>query len=517
MAVNRIIGRIAAAALALCLLITGAAAELSWVDDQLAMLPGIEADTAFSLGIRIGQLYPFGKETLEMLNGTLEHIRVQSRIRPDGVQMGIAVDGETLLTVEETAQGDRMQLVTSLLPNRVLVADASPMDALSGNEMAQQQLFDLHAAIDEAEACWQNLADAIVPFAEEKKANYKIDRIGYARWVRIARLAAQDSAALLPQVVALLGCGMDDAFRESIASLTCGDGFTVAVYSDKENGTPMAVYMKGTVYLGEEEKWSLAYQWAFAGDDAQRKDTYRCELTQSKSPRHKRVAEAERTLTGEEGKITQSRKSKLIVKDDVLHQTIQQKDSLTTLIGGSRAEITGKLETTVKDQSGKDTVTTVTTLQPELVLEGGVLSGTAALTTVQGKTDLRDLVFTFDPEPALTLPASEAPAAAAPAAPASSLDQNTHVLRQEGADSGYLVGSPPIGITPYTAPAEPVVVDLDTAEPAVAAALLDEMAQNAAGALLIALAKLPGEPLALLTDFMTETDYQTFLSLLGDL
>jgi hypothetical protein len=177
-------------------------------------------------------------------------------------------------------------------------------------------------------------------------------------------------------------------------------------------------------------------------------------------------------------------------------------------------EITGKLETTVKDQSGKDTVTTVTTLQPELVLEGGVLSGTAALATVQGKTDLRSLVFTFDSDPALSLPAAES-AAAAP--PASSLDQNTHVHPADGADSGYLVGSPPIGLTPHTAPAAPVRVDLDAAEPAQTAALLDEMTQNAAGALLIALAKLPGEPLALLTDLMTETDYQTFLSLLGDL
>lgn len=513
----RIIGRIVAVALVLCLLITGAAAELSWVDDQLALLPGSGADTAFSLGVHIDQLYPFGKETLEMLNGALEHIRVQSRICPDGVGMGIAVDGETLLTVQETAQDNRIQLVTSLLPNRVLVADASPMDVLSSNQMAQQQLFDLHAAIGEAEACWPSLADAIVPFAEEKKANYKIDRIGYARWVRIAKLSAEDSAALLPQIVAMLGCGMDNAFRESLAALTCGDGFTVALYSDKENGTPMALYMKGTVYLREEEKWSLAYQWATAGDDTQRKDTYRCELAQSKSPRHKRVAEAERTLTGEEGKITQSRKSKLIVKDDVLNQTISQKDSLTTVGDGSRVEITGKLETTVKDQSGKDTVTTVTTLQPELALEGGVLSGTAALTQVQGKAELRGLVFTFDPEPAVSLPAAETAAADASTVPVSSLDQNTHVLREDGADSGYLVGSPPIGITACTAPAEPVVVDLDTAEPAHVAALLDEMTQNAAGALLIALAKLPGEPLALLTDLMTETDYQTFLSLLGDL
>lgn len=510
----RIFMRILAVALALCLCITGAAAELR-VDTQLASLLDKDGETDFSLGIHINQLYPFGQETLDMLNETLEMIRVESRIRPDGTRMGFSVAGESLLSLEETRQGERMQLVTDLLPNRVLVSDGSPMDMLSGNENTQEPLFDLYRAIDEAETRWQGLADAIVPYATEKKAGYKIARIGSARWVRLARLSQQDSGLLLPQIIGMLECGMDASFRESLAALTCADGFTVALYSDKENGTPMALYMKGTVYLQPEQKWTLAYQWAFVEDETQRKDTYRYELSQTKSPRHKRVIEGERIIGNEGDTLSLTRQCKLSVKDDVLNQTITQKDSLTALSADNRTEITGKLETTVKDQSGKESLTTVTTIVPQLALADGILSGSASLARKQGKADLWDLVFTFDAEPALSLPAAQ-PAADLSVA-GSSLAQNTEVFGSEGGDPGYLVGSPPIGMTAYTVPQEVLMVDLDSAEPQQKAALLEEMAQNAAGALLIALGKLPGEPLALLTDLMTDADYQTFLSLLGDL
>jgi hypothetical protein len=79
------------------------------------------------------------------------------------------------------------------------------------------------------------------------------------------------------------------------------------------------------------------------------------------------------------------------------------------------------------------------------------------------------------------------------------------------------VGNPPIGMTAYTVPATMQTVDLDLADEGTVAALLEEMAQNAAGKLLAALAGLPGEPLTLLSDNMTAEDYQAFLSLLGDL
>ena len=95
--------------------------------------------------------------------------------------------------------------------------------------------------------------------------------------------------------------------------------------------------------------------------------------------------------------------------------------------------------------------------------------------------------------------------------PPSSLTQN---LEKEAADD-YLVGKPPIGYTAHTAPTDRVTVDLDADGDL--SALMDEISQNLAGKLLIALSKLPGEDTALLRDAMSETDYAAFMALVEGL
>lgn len=514
--------RIGALVLALCLCMGSAAAELSWVERSLAPLLGTGRDTAFSLSIHLNQLYPFGDETLAMLNETLPHIRVEGKVSETGTVMAFRVGEENVFTLEETGQGERMALSTDLLPNRLLLADASPMDVLSGNEMAQEELFDQALAIREAEDCWQALAEAIVPYADEKEANYRMDDIGRARWVRLAKLSAEDAAAVAPQVIAVLECGMDQAFRASLRALTLGDEFTIALYSDEQEGTPMALYMKGNVYLAEEERWTLAYQWAFAHKDGKRTDTYRYELTAAKAPKHKRIVAAEQTVAEEEDKITLSRDCKVTVKNDQLDQIITGKDRLTALRTGSEVEITGKLETTVKDQAGKEAVTTVTTIAPAFMLSGSqstqVLSGSVQLETKQGKTVLRDLFLTLDADPVNALRLEAAAAAADPQDPSvagSSLSQNVDVA-WEGPAEEYQVGRPPLGMVQHIVPAALQTVDLELATAEEAAALMDEMAQNCAGRLLAALAALPGQPLALLSDNMTAEDYAVFLSWLQE-
>lgn len=512
--------RLCAVVLAFCLCFSCAAAEAGWLDAQLAPLLGQEPDTAFSLGIHLNQLYPFGDETLTMLNGVLEHIRVEGRVRGEDSAMAFSVGGESLFTLNEGRQGQRMALTTDLLENRLLVADTSPMDALSGNEMAVEQPFELERAIGELEGCWQALAEAIVPYAEEKQANYRIDDIGRARWVRLAKLSAEDGAALAPHVRSVLECGMDAAFRSTLEGLSLGDEFTVALYSDQQDGTPIALYMKGNVYLGEELRWSLAWQWAFADADGKRTDTYRYELTAAKAPKHKRVLTADRSITEEEGKLTLARNLKLSLKDDLREESITGKDRLTATRSGSTVELSGKLETTVKDQSGKETVTTVTTITPALTMGGsqgtGTLTGSVQLTQQQGKTTLRDLFLTFHSDPVLAMGlepgiATDEVDPSDPSVAGSSLSQNVDVA-WEGPAEPFQVGRPPLEMTQHIVPAAMTTIDLSQAEEAQLAALLDEMAQNCAGRLLIALARLPGEPLALLTDNMTAEDYQVFLS-----
>lgn len=516
-------------AAAVCLMATAALAELGWVDDQLSPFLDINKDTVFSAGIHLGVLQPFGDEIVTMLNETLDQIRVEARIVDGDSQMTVKVAGNPVFSLEESSRDGHLLLTTDLLPNRALMAKTSPMDILSGNEMAAEPLFDLHTAISEVEDCYRELADAIIPYATEKAANYKITGIGYSRWVRLARLTVQDSGTLLPQIIRVLGCGMDQAFREKLQTLTCADGFTVALYFDEENGQPLALYMKGSVYLAPEDKWTLAYQWAFTRGEDKWQDTYRYELEQGKTPRHKRVIEAKRTSPGTGEDAHFGHDSQLAVKDDNRNETIIRKDRLQLTHSGNQTHLNGTLVTTVKDHSGGETTTTVTTITPELTLtsaEGsGVLSGTVNLQEQKGKNTYQELTFILDEEPALALDAAAADGSlfavdvdpTDPSVAGSSLAQNVDVIWGDDSLKGYLVGNPPIGMTAYPAPRNMQTVDLEMADEAQLAALLDEMAQRAAGLLLVELAQLPGEPLRLLTDGMTDVDYAAFLSLLGDL
>lgn len=526
---KRIWRRVCALAAALCLLTTAALAELGWVDEQLSPFLDINKDTVFSAGIQLGTLQPFGDDIVALLNETLEHIRVEARVVGRDSRMTFRVDGNPVFYVEESSRDGRMLLTTDLLPNRILAAGASPMDLLSGNEMAAEPLFDLHTAVAEMEDCYRELGDAIIPFATEKEANYKITGIGYSRWVRLARLTVKDSETLLPQIIRVLSCGMDQAFREKLQTLTCADGFTVALYYDEENGQPLALYMKGNVYLTPDDKWTLAYQWAFTRGEDKWQDTYRYELEQVQSPRHKRVIEAKSTSpgTGEDAQF--SHDSQLAVKDESRNETITKKDRLTLTHSGNQIHLTGSLVTTVKDHSSGETVTTVTTVTPELTLtsaEGsGVLSGKVNLQEQRSKNIYRDLTFVLDEEPALALDAAAADGSLFavdvdpedPSVAGSSLAQNVDVIWGDDSLKGYLVGNPPIGMTAHPVPENMQTVDLDMADETQLAALVDEMAQRAAGLLLVNLARLPGEPLRLLTDSMTDVDYAAFLSLLGDL
>lgn len=523
--------RVCALTMALCLLCTGALAELGWVDEQLSAFLDVNSETVFSLGIELNELQPFGKEITALLNETLAAIRVKATMIREDTRMAVWVNGEELFAVEEVQRDNRRALTTSLLPNRVLEAglsDPSPMDLLSGNEMAKTPAFDLTAAVDDMENCYEALTEAIIPYATEKAANYKISGIGYARWVRLAKLTAADSAQLLPQIIRVLGCGMDQPFREKLQALTCAEGFTIALYFDEENGTPLALYMKGNVFLSPEDKWSLAYQWAFIREDAKIKDTYRYEFQQLKAPKHKRIIEGEWQRTGQEEQYQFSRQCKLTIRDDVQNCTITNKDKLELVNNGDQQVLTGSLVTTTKENAGEESAV-VLTITPELTLTSetgsGVLSGRVQLVEKKGKTVYRDLSFVLDEAPAQALDAaaSEGTLFAVdvdprdPSIAGSSLAQNVEIVWSDDSLTGYLVGNPPVGMTAYSVPETMQIIDLTTADEAQRTALVDEMAQRSAGLLLIALAQLPGEPLRLLTDNMTDVDYAAFLSLLGDL
>ena len=284
---------LAAFLLALMLPLGGACASIAGLDETLAGYLDTDGDLRYSFALQVGTLLPYGEETLTMMNGVLEHIRVAASETDAGAEstLALCVDGESVMDLNQHKAGESTSLTTSLLPNRTLVSGGSPLDLLMGTENGEAE-FDALLAIQEVEGCYQTLTDAILPYAEQKKANYKIKDIATSRWSRIARLTTEQSTELAPLIAQVLGCGMDAAFRAELEKMTYSKGFIVGLYQSEENGEDLAVYIKGTVTMGDGTTRQLSYQWAFTGDTAERIDTYKFELTQGKGDAENRTISA---------------------------------------------------------------------------------------------------------------------------------------------------------------------------------------------------------------------------------
>ena len=518
-------------ALILCLCLTaGAAPAKADALDMVNLLsPWIEGDEAqLSVSYEIKNLLPYNDSTLTLLNNVLKHITVEGRVSGNDTSMGISVDGDSLFTLEETQENGRSVLRTELLPNRELTSAQSALDALfpedetaepaeEGTDALPGGSFDLNAALTEAEACYRQLTDAIQPYAEEKKANYTIKNVGKGKWVRLAKLTAEQAETLQPQIAAVLGCGMDEAFRQQMQSMTLKKGFTVALYRTAEDGDDLAVYIKGNVSIGDVN-YTVAYQWAFIrGENGNDKDTYRLEFNRPKGKIEKRTAEASRTQTVSEDGRKLTVQSSLELKEGKLTRTDTQKYDLTGRDAGQQGvSVSGSILNTVKEQDSKEktSTTTSTELAPELLWENGVLSGTVNVARLNGKTNMGEYVLRFGDtafDPVQALAASGSSDDSAPTVQitidGSSVQQNVDTLQAMQSGS-YQVGEKPVGVTEYTAPSSLTTVDLDTAD-------AGELFQRAAGKLLPALAALPDGDAALLQDAMSDEDYQTFLELLG--
>ena len=486
-----------ALALILCLCLTaGAAPAKADALDMVNLLsPWIEGDEAhLSVSYEIKNLLPYNDSTLTLLNNVLKHITVEGRVSGNDTSMGISVDGDSLFTLEETQENGRSVLRTELLPNRELTSAQNALDALfpedetaepaeEGTDALPGGSFDLNAALTEAEACYRQLTDAIQPYAEEKKANYTIKNVGKGKWVRLAKLTAEQAEALKPQIAAVLSCGMDEAFRQQMESLTLKKGFTVALYRTAEDGDDLAVYIKGNAAI-EDVNYTIAYQWAFArGENGNDTDTYKLEFNRPKGKIDKRTAEASRTQSVSEDGRKLTVQSSLELKEGKLTLTTTRKYDLTGRDADGGTAVSGSIVDTVKQQDSKEKTssTTSTELVPELKWAGGVLSGTVNVARLNGKTPAGEYVLhfgdtSFDPVQALAAASSSDDSAPTVqiTIDGSSVQQNTDTLQAMQSGS-YQVGETPVGVTEYTAPSTLTTVDLDTADAAALAALQGEL------------------------------------------
>lgn len=485
------------------------------------------SDVRFALSAQLSTLVPYGDDAVALLNTALEHVSVAAQVTGDTTEMEICVAGDPVVSLTETVTDEGSSLVTPLLPNRTLVSAGSAMEALGLAD--GEPAFDLFKALSEAEDCYQQLADAILPYAEQKTANYKISGVGTSKWSRIARLTPEQGAELAPLIAQVLGCGMDEAYREELRNMTYSKGFIVGLYQTEENGDDLAVYIKGGVTFADGGYRNLSYQWAFAHqDDGTRVDTYKFEMNRTKGDKDDREISASYKRRNDERGALLDGESKCLIRNPESGEAVTTTvtHDLTGTESGDERTVEGSVITAVRTAKGDDASTVTTTITPKLTLlssEGsGVLSGTAAIERKTGsKTVDMSAVITFDEEPA------ERFAEAADTGmlfivieddeqPQSSLMQNMdESLFDDPGD--YLVGKPPAGYQSHTAPAQETVVDIDHLTEAEYAALMDELAQNLAGRLIIAIAKLPKEDSALLQDNLSESDFAALLTLIEGL
>lgn len=511
--------RFGALVMALCLFAGSALAAVPGLDTATAAWLDVADDVTYSLSAQLDALPPYGEETVAMLNGVLKHLSMNAAVSGGQSDIALLVGGESVATLTERVMESGTALTTPLLPNRTLVSASSAMEKAFGGEAQPEDAFDALNAFDEAAESYRALTDAILPYATEKKASYKIKYVGSSHWSRIARLTPEQSAELAPLIAAVLGSGMDAAYRERLAQLTYGKGFIVGLYQTEEGGDDIAVYMKGSVSFPEGGTAQLAYQWAFAETDAKRVDTYKFTLGKSKAPNTAREITARYTRTNKSdgydlnGTCTTRLLSKDATDTTTVNHAVQCRES------EAGRTLAGEITTTRK--AGKASVST--TVKPDLaVVEAdgsGALSGTVSCVQKEGKKTAMGVTLTFAETVADAFVAAaesgDLYAVAEPAIydmPQSSLDQNA----EEPADE-YLVGRAPTGLQSYTAPETPQIVDLDTLAPAQHEALMGEATQNLAGRLLIALAKLPAEDIQLLSDNMNEADFAAFLKLVEGL
>lgn len=509
-------------------------ASLAGLDTALSPWLDSTERVRFSATMELSTWLPFTQERLDMMNRLLAYTPVQASITQEGedsrTHMQLAVRDSLLFTLEESQGPQGYQLQTSLLPNRTLESSAlSPMDILSGSSQEEDTLpFQLLEGIREAEECYPALMAACEPYAEKKKANYKIKGIGTAKWSEIARLTPEQSGEMLPQLRAVLACGMDGAYREELSQVTFGKGFIVGLYKTAQEGDDLAVYMKGTLLHPDGRRWELAYQWAFTRDGEQQADSFSYKSTSGKKPRDNRTIEATFTQSLSQSKPGLKGSTTITQKQGTLITEYTEKTDLSGQ-GGSSPSLKGSYSLEQKITDGEKSASQAFILSPDLALlpeaEGqALITGTAALELRQDKTVTTGLTFVFADQAPPTLDqlegggslyaVTDTPATQASSLPpTSSLSQNAEEDPEPEPQAAFLVGGAPIGLQDHAPPTSPTTLRLDTLEAPALEALRMEAAQSLAGHLLRAYLSLPQEDQALLADGMTEADYQAFLDL----
>ena len=534
----------------LCILLsitTGASAMLASLDEALSPLIDGQSAVRMSVQLTLNSLMPYDDTLLAMLNRVLQHTRLDMLL--DGgsgdtdTGFALSVGGDTLLEMKEQRSEDAYLLQTSLLPNRMLFStQASPVDTLlasSQEEPAEdaesldpntskvEEAFDMLAAVTELQSCYRDLIDQTVLLTEKNNVSYSIDNIGKGRTSYVAKLTSDQSTELLPELRAVISCGMDAEYREEIAQITFVRGFTVALYQNAD-GEDICVYMRGTILYPDGDRRKLKWQWAFTPEGETQ--TFLHQVSRESGRRDTRNIEA--ILERSEGKDGFTLACETYA--NLRRGGMNEKSTLTIDLTGSGDNPVRFAGSVIRETSGTyngdNLDKRLTTVDVELSLlkaDSSVdLTGTAAYKQMTNKLVNVDLALNFlqtaqTTEESVVTAQGDATAVEISILPADTdLAQQTAQTPTETAEetqpekAEFLVGSTPVGLYEYEIPAEPITINMDTTQRKVHQSLMNEAAQRLAGNLVLAVLNLPAEDREILSDGMTEMDYAIFLAML---
>ena len=527
-----------------------AQAEIATLDTALSGWLGDMSTVQFAASLQVKKLLPFDDTTAALLNGVLKHITVNADLsfseNNSRTDAQIAVDEQALANWSESQQNGAYTLTTSLLPNRILTsAKQSPADLLTATDQTTDDVatdaasaFSALDAVAELQQCYQALTDGIQEYTTEKKANYNIKGIGKGSYSLVAKLSSEQSQKLATQIQAVLACGMDDAYRAEIAQMTFDKGFVVALYRNADH-QDLCVYMKGNVSGADGSKRKVAFQWAFTSNGLERKDQYQFSIVKTSGGSDKRVITANLTQENKSDSLGIQVKSETTLKSNKITDSVETTIQLTGDRDASGAmSCKGNLGNEIGHIEDGETINSGSSTDVDLTFTptgtAYSLTGTAVSKTTENGESATELTWTFAPgdknaggsventdDASLTATQSAEPTAST--VPASSLQQYAEATATDAPqatvtpNAEYLVGSSPEGTTTYTAPTTETTVNLDGAGTETLQSLLAEAAQNLAGKMVLAVAKLPEDDRALLKDGMTDQDYAAFEALLGAL
>jgi hypothetical protein len=526
---------------------TAASASLASLEDALSPFLAGRGSVKLSAGLAVKTLMPFEETKLDLINRVLKHMQLDLLL-DDGsgdsaTGFHLSLGGETLFEVTERISDGTYLMQTSLLPNRMLFStQASPMDTLllsqeeeepvaenspDPNTSDVEEAFDMLSAVEELQGCYRALADKTMPLTEKNNVSYTVDQIGKGRFSYVAKLTSDQSDELLPELRAVLSCGMDAEYREELSRITFARGFTVALYQNAD-GEDISLYMKGTILYPDGDRRTLKWQWSFTPDGETQ--TFLHQVSREEGRRDTRNVDA--VLKRSEGKNSYTLKCETTAnlrrgsRNETSTLTIDLsgdtgdiascKGSIRRVTGGTYGEdaldeqVT-KIGVDLKLQAGDPSAELTGAVTYELQTNGTVYTALdlsfaqAALTeqenTVAEQNAPSDVVISILP--------SDAAAAQQDAQTLTETADNT-----QGGSSEFLVGTPPVGLSDYEIPSEIITINMDGTDRGVLQNLMNEAAQRLAGKLVLAILNLPAEDRELLSDGMTETDYAIFLAML---